>query len=216
MVIQELLRRRAILLESRCAEPDPYSNEMQPTNWFGLLNLGFESRDVKEALRDPEWQFEGKPWRMLHKGSLAIPVFRTRSPQEAPREPQLAKIMAYCRLSSVVFDTECPFGIILTGADYSGFVVPNCERFRTDFHNSLVALRQLAQAAEQRSEATIPVETRKCSRCPLGQPRLISLGLRVKRFGAPIPPHKLSGESHCDCGDRFEWEPPYVRSSGEG
>ncbi len=215
MVLQELLRRRKTLLEGRCEEPDPYSEIMQPTNWFGLLNRGFESRDVKEALRDHDWNLEGKPWRILHKGSLSIPVFRTRSPQEAPRESQIVKIMAYCRLSSVVFGSECPYGIILTSEDYSGFVVPNCERFRTDFHNSLVALRHLAEAAEQRSESNVAYDSRKCSRCPLGKPRSVSLGQRVVRFGAPIPPFPSSHDMHSDCGDRFQWDPPYLRTFGE-
>ena len=63
-------------------------------NWFGLLNLGFESIRLDDSLRDPDWRFDGRPWRILRKGSLSIPVFRTRSPQEAPREPQIAKIMS--------------------------------------------------------------------------------------------------------------------------
>ncbi|MBI1310097.1 hypothetical protein GC176_02230 [bacterium] len=208
-VLQELHRRRRVLLESRSAEPDPFHEQMQPVNWFGLLNLGFQSQVVNEPLRDGVWNFEGKPWRLLIRGDLVIPVFRTRSAQESPREPQVAKCMAYCRLVSVVYERECPYGIILTGEDYSGFAIPYCEMFRRDFHNSLVALRHLVQATGYGRDTEVDYEPRKCSGCHLGRPRSPSSGERVVRFGAPVPVKTNRDGMHSDCGDRFEWEPPY-------
>lgn len=211
--IVELLKQRHIALTSRCHEPDPYCEVLQPVNWFGLLNLGFESIRLQDALRDLDWRFDGKPWRILRKGSLSIPVFRTRSPQVTPGEQQIAKIMAYCRLASVCFKSECPYGIILTGEDCSGVAVPNHARFRKRFHDSLVAVRQLALAANHQSEGNVPYDARACRACPLGAPRRVSRGLRVRRFGIPIPVNpvgSLFGQaSHCDCGDRFQWRPPY-------
>ncbi len=220
-----LLTRRHTALTSRCREPDPHCDEMQPVNWFGMLNLGFESIRLRDALRDPEWQLEGKPWRVLRKGSLSIPVFRTRSPQSKPQHQQIVKIMAYCRLASVCFQARCPYGIILTGEDYSGFAVPNQEQFWTRIHNSLIALRKLALASDHQSEGDVPVDERGCSACPLGAPRLISLGQRVQRFGASIPVRSLRNSDgnlfHSDCGDRFQWKPPHdksrhLRSDGGG
>lgn len=211
-----LLNLRHQALTGRCREPDPYSEDMQAVNWFGLLNLGFESIRLQEALRDPDWRFDGKPWRILRKGSLSIPVFRTRSPQEAPHDQQIVKVMAYCRLSQINFPAECPYGIILTGEDYSGFAVPNHPRFRKRFHNSLVALRQLALASDHQSEGDVAYDERGCVACPLGAPRLVALGLRVQRFGAPVmvrPVGSSEGKDyHCDCGDRFRWKPPHERS----
>lgn len=214
--IVELLKRRHLALTGQCREPDPYCEDMQSVNWFGLLNLGFESIRLDDSLRDPDWRFDGRPWRILRKGSLSIPVFRTRSPQEAPHDPQIAKIMAYCRLAAVCFQAECPYGIILTGDDYSGFAVPNHARYRKRFHDSLVALRQLALAASYQSEGDVPRNERGCSACPLGEPRLVSRGLRVQRFGAPVPVRVLGSadgkDLHCDCGDRFQWKPPHERN----
>ena len=69
-VLLELYDRRRILRESKCNEPDPYHEEMQPVNWFGLLNLGYQSEEVHEPLRDGDWNFEGKPWRLLRPGQL--------------------------------------------------------------------------------------------------------------------------------------------------
>ncbi len=208
-VLQELYHRRRVLLESKSAEPDPYLEQMQPVNWFGLLNLGFQSQLVHDPLRDSDWNFEGKPWRLLIQGDLIIPVFRTRSSHESPREPQVAKCMAYCRLVSIVYERDCPYGIILIGEDYSGFAIPNVEMFRREFHNSLVGLRQLAQATGYGRDTEVDYSPHKCSGCHLGRPRPASLGERIVRFGAPVSAKADLDGMHSDCGDRFEWEPPY-------
>ena len=210
-VIQELQRRRRILLESKSAEPDPYLEEMQPVNWFGLLNLGFQSQKPQDSMRDNNWHFEGKPWRLLVRGDQVIPVFKTRSKQESPKEPQVTKCMAYCRLVAITFERDCPFGIILVDDEYSGFAIPNCGIFRRDFHNSLVDLRHLVQATGYGSDTEVDYKEYKCSGCHLGRPRLVSLGERVVRFGAPVPANEYYDGKHSDCGDRFEWQPPYGR-----
>ncbi len=215
----ELFRRRSVAQSSRCAEPDPTCEHLQPVNWFGMFHVGFESQILKESLRDIDWQFDGRPWRVLRKGSLAIPVFRTRSPQDEPQEQQIVKIMAYCRLSTVCFGNECPYGIVLTGEDYSGFAVPNHPSFRKKFHDSLVEIRHLSQAADHRNEGFVPNDERKCSNCPLGRPRLVSLGQRIHRFGAPVQVNRIKGRKgddvHSDCGDRFSWTPPFIGDSGD-
>lgn len=211
--IFELYRRLNAAMQSRCAEPDPTSARMQPVNWFGMLHLGFESQIMKEPLDDNEWRFDGRPWRVLRKGSLSIPVFRTRSPQDKPQEQHITKIMAYCHLSTVRFGHECPYGIVLTGEDYSGFAIPNQRSNQTKFHDSLVELRQLAHAADAHSDGFIPIDEHKCSNCPLGKPRLVAFGQRIHRFGAPVPVNRSTGwkgnDVHSDCGDRFEWKPPF-------
>lgn len=211
-----LLKHRRLALTSRCREPDPNYNEMQPVNWFGMLNLGFESIRLRDSLRDTEWQLYGRPWRILRKGSLSIPVFQTRSPQSKPHHPQIVKIMAYCRLASFCFQTKCPYGIVLTGNDYSGFTIPNQEQFWTRFHKSLFALRQLALASDSQSERDAPFDERGCSACPLGAPRPVSLGKRVQRCGVPLSVQPLRDSDgnlfHSDCGDRFQWKPPHETS----
>lgn len=212
----ELLKRRHQARSSRCIEPDPYCKVMQPVNWFGLLNLGYESIRPQDSLRDSDWRFDGRPWRILRRGALSIPVFRTRSPQENPKEQQIVKIMAYCRLVEECFQNKCPFGIVLTGEDYSGFTVPNLDPFQESFCTSLMALRQLALAADNRSEGLVAPNERACVGCPLGEPRPVSLGKRVHRFGAPVTVRRLGTSDgkdyHCDCGDRFEWVPPHERN----
>ncbi len=213
----ELLKRRNLALRGRCEEPDPDSDILQSINWFGLLNLGFESIRLHEPLRDPAWQLEGKPWRVLKKGSLVIPVFHTKSNLDRPRDQHTAKIMAYCRLVEVSFNVECPYGIILTREDCSGFSIPNMAKFRRGFHNEFIEFRNLARESDSiGSERPIAYNPDACEYCPLGEPHAVRSGKRVRRHGAPLPIVVLRDsrgkELRCDCGDRFEWKPPHVRN----
>ena len=212
--ILELVRRRRNALKARCAEPNPSSDQLQSVNWFGLLHLGFESVRLKEPLRDTDWKFDGRPWRVLRKGSLTIPVFCTRSAVDQPHDSHRVKIAAYCRLCALAFgDASCPYGIVITGDDHSGFAVPNHPRFRARFHDCLNELRRLAAMADQRQEGAVAFDSRKCSHCPLARPRLMSRGQRIQRLGRSVEAHPVAvthyGPQHCDCGDRFRWRPPY-------
>ncbi len=209
LILLELQKRLDAIKRAKCVEPDPYLNEYQPVNWFGLLNLDFQSQKLKEPLRDDEWNFEGAPWRILIKGDLQIPVFRTRSRQVAPRESQVTKCMAYCRLVSVSLEKECPYGIILTGDDLSGFAIPNTQTFRQGFHDCIVKLRQLIQSTRYGIETKVDFDSSKCSGCPLGEPHSVELGRHIVQFGAPVEPHTDRDGKHSDCGDRFKWHPPY-------
>lgn len=208
-VVHELQHRKKILLESKCIEPNPYSKDMQPINWFGLLNLGFQSQTLQDSLEDAIWNFRGKPWRLLIRGDLIVPVFKTRSKTESPSHPQITKIMAYCRLVSVHFKCDCSYGVIITNEDYSGFAVPNDGYYRKRFHDGLVDLRNLAQATHYGKDTEVDYQSHKCHGCHLGRPRLVTLGQRVVRNGAPVTPNQDFEGMHSDCGDRFEWCPPY-------
>lgn len=143
------------------------------------------------------------------RGDLVIPVFKTRGKQESPKDTQITKCMAYCRLVSKAFKNDCPYGIVLVDNEYSGFAIPNNGRYRKAFHDSLVNLRHLVQSAGYGSNVEVGYSEHKCSKCPIGRPRLVSLNQRVVRFGAPVEPNKDSDGMHSDCGDRFEWRPPY-------
>lgn len=213
LTLLDLLNRLGLAQSGYCAEPQPNVAMNQPVNWFGMLRLGFESQRLQEPLPDADWQFDGKPWRVLRRGSLTIPVFRTRSVQVKLHDQHIAKIMAYCHLCSVCFGTECPYGIVLTGDDYSGFAVSTHSSNLEKFHKSLVELRQFAQSAKQRNEDSVRIDKHKCNKCPFGQPHPVALGRRVYREGVPIP-IKVTGSwnqraTHSDCGDRFDWVPPY-------
>ena len=210
-----LYRRLDLAEQSRCAEPNPASDQIQPVNWFGMLRFGFDSIRLQEPLSDSTWYFTGRPWRILRRGSLYIPVYQTHSAVEKLSDSHRSKIAAYCRLCEVNFgENSSPYGIVLTGDDHSGFAVPNHPSFRTRFHDSLVELRHLAILSDQHLESDVPFDSRKCAHCPLAKPRLVSWGRQIQRFGAPVAVNPVGenhrGLLHCDCGDRFRWRPTYT------
>jgi hypothetical protein len=210
-----LYRRLDLAEQSRCAEPIPASDQIQPVNWFGMLHLGFDSIRLQEPLPDSTWYFTGRPWRILRRGSLYIPVYQTHSAVEKLSDSQKTKIVAYCRLCELTYgENSSPYGIVLTGEDHSGFAVPNHPSFRKRFHDSLVELRHLAILSNQHLESDVPFDSRKCAHCPLAKPRKVSWGRQIQRLGAPVAVNPLGenhrGLLHCDCGDRFRWRPAYT------
>lgn len=91
-----LLAKKHTADKAYCVEPDVNSLELQNVTWWGLLNLGFESVVSNQAMQDSDWMVSGKPWRVLRRGSLRIPAFRTKSAASLPSQQSIAKIMAYC------------------------------------------------------------------------------------------------------------------------
>ena len=200
--------------KAHCIEPNPSSLEMQNVTWWGLLNLGFESVASNQAMQDSDWKVSGKPWRVLRRGSLRIPAFRTKSNLEMPSQQNIAKIMAYCHLLETQEGFDSPYGIVLMGDSYRGFAVPNRGTFQRIFHDALRELRNVvARVNAQGSDPAPPSEKRKCSDCPFGKPRLVTLRRPTTQDGHELKPHVLKKwreQYHCDCGDRFRWKPPHA------
>jgi hypothetical protein len=209
-----LLAKKNVANKAHCAEPDVNSLEMQNVTWWGLLNLGFESVASNQAMQDSEWKLSGKPWRVLRRGSLRIPAFRTKSNSAMPSQQSIAKIMAYCHLLESQEGFDSPYGIVLMGDSYRGFAVPNRGTFPRIFHNALLELRKVvAGVKDQGSDPSSPTEKRKCSDCPFGKPRLVTLRRPTTQDGHELKPHILQRwreRFHCDCGDRFRWKPPHA------
>ncbi len=209
-----LLAKKNLANKAHCVEPDVNSLEMQNVTWWGLLNLGFESVASNQAMQDSDWMVSGKPWRVLRRGSLRIPAFRTKSNSAMPSQQSIAKIMAYCHLLEVSEGFDSPYGIVLMGDSYRGFAVPNRGTFPRIFHNALSELRKVvARVKGQGSDPSPPSEKRKCGDCPFGKPRLVTLRRPTTRDGHELKPHVLQKwreRCHCDCGDRFCWKPPHA------
>ena len=209
----QLLDKRQSAQKAHCNKPDPHSLELQKVTWWGLLNLGFESVQYPKALVDPELDVAGRPWRVLRHGSLRIPAFRTRSTADLPSQQSIAKIIAYCHLLEACEGFDSPYGIVLMGDTYRGFAVPNRGTFQAIFVDAAKNFRRIATASKhQHSDPPPPAQQQKCSDCPWGKPRLVSLGKPTTQHERPIKPHvlrKWTKRYHCDCGDRFQWKPPH-------
>ena len=68
--------RRRAALSATSTEPPADLTDDTPVRWWELLKAGFESVPYLEPLFDGESALAGKPWRVLKKGSLRIPVIR--------------------------------------------------------------------------------------------------------------------------------------------
>ncbi len=93
-----LNQRLLAALNAEECEPDPNSMRYQDVDWWGLLRAGFEVHRPIAALEDKSWRVSGKPRRILHKGSLTVPVHRIRNTEGPIRPQHIVRVMAHCHL----------------------------------------------------------------------------------------------------------------------
>jgi hypothetical protein len=191
-----VLYLRAVLAIARI--PDPENCDSKPVSWWALLQAGFENRELSESLRDTDWRLVGRPWRILAKGDLRIPVFRRRGGGlDSGRDPNLypqhiARIAAYCHLVEKCMLGKSPYGIILYGHSWKGTTVPYHPGTRSTFYDALIRARKLLRISLAGDDPPPPGNRHKCLRCPYGDPNK-----------GPSPGASL-------CGIRFQWQPPHA------
>lgn len=220
--VAELSDRLRKAKEALPREPDPASDEMQPVNWWELLKAGFSPQQYEDAHEIPEWHFAGRPWRVLVKGSLRIPVFRKRRGEARIRPQHRARMAAYCHLVENAEGGESPYGVVLFGNGHDGITVPNTRESRELFENALRSVRQLIE--DVKDSGTIPdapSSASLCRACPLGRPRSHQRGkTETELDGRVYEPYRAQGEDdvwyHSTCGDRFGWLPPHDRAEEKG
>ncbi|PSN15941.1 hypothetical protein C7293_04840 [filamentous cyanobacterium CCT1] len=202
-------------------EPDPQSVDNTAINWWSLLAAGFDSVPYRDTLKDHSWRVAGKPWRVLRKGSLRIPVWRRRGEAENQakiRGQHYARMAAYCRLIEKAEGGSSPYGIILFGNSYDGIAIANNQGSRSAFHKGLREARQVIKGKQRWERDPSPPSTGTiCSSCPLGKPFTYRPGESDNRPGRlNTSPHLAFGDDgrayHSECGDRFQWIPPHQKA----
>lgn len=216
VLLQRKLRAAATAVPD---EPDSGLSEIQEVNWWSLLKAGFAPLEYEDPHEDREWKLVGKPWRVLQKGPLRIPVFRKRYGEPELFPQHYARMAAYCHLLEVCEGAESPYGVILFGDGYEGVTIPNSSVNRDTFEEGLRKARRIVESLEK--DNLIPGKPDRpviCHDCPVGRPHSHRKGrsetvLRGKR----IPPFLTLGEDkriyHSRCGDRFGWVPPHDRAT---
>ena len=181
------------------------------------MKAGFRSIKYQDALTDKDWMLSGRPWRVLRRGSLRIPVFRMLRGEPKLYRQHYARMAAYCHLIEVCEGAESPYGIILFGHTYEGVAVPNSPTTRAAFHDELVKARAVVR--KSREDVSFPLAPRgsQCEHCPLGGPVFIGLERRsTRRDEEMLPVFPARGRDgrayHSFCGDRFHWIPPHERA----
>jgi hypothetical protein len=198
------------------AEPNPKVPRDEPVNWWSLHAAGFTPLPVKLRLVDDDLGCQGRPWRILRRGDLAIPVFVRRNHGEL-RPQQRARIAAYCHLIRRNEQADSPYGIILDQGTFAGTAVKPTD---ADFRLILKAIDQVPrifEAAERDGlEPAAPTDNR-CKTCHHAHPRRYRPQVsETKRYGTPVPTFQLRAPRggpiyHCSCGDRYGWLPEHER-----
>ena len=160
--VAELSRRLRAAQDAVPSEPSAESTELQPVNWWSLLKAGFSSVEYEDAHEDPALRFSGKPWRVLHKGSLRIPVFRKRAGKPELHQQQLARMAAYCHLIVQAEGSHSPYGIVLFDDGYDGVTVPFTRENRELFQRTLRRARELFAAIAANGSALWVISPGDC------------------------------------------------------
>jgi CRISPR/Cas system-associated exonuclease Cas4 (RecB family) len=186
----------ALLAEARAAhkgEPDPSRHEPQEVSWWSLLANGFEVQRYEDKLSEPHWRVTGKPWRVLHRGSVRVPVFRKRNEEKKVFRQHFARVAAYAYLIEMTTGAEVPYGIVLLGSSYRGLAIMIDNGSKKPFFDGLGRAREIIRSGQWQSE---PESGTKCRACPWGKPMTTNRGITY----------------HSTCGDRYGWVPPHQKA----
>ena len=206
-------RRQA--LQAQPKEPPPDLSASVAVNWWELLKCGFDSIRLQESLRDESLKLVGKPWRVLRKGSLRIPVIKLESNKfEAGRfwiYPQHEiRLAAYAHLLATCERGEVPYAIALFGDSFDGIAIPMTAELKDQVQRQLDAAREVIRRHLAGKSTDAPANTKICSGCPFGYPRKLT-GAELK--SPPVTIHGVPGRDgrhyHSECGDLFSWTPAH-------
>ena len=224
-----LFLKRRLLVAERAAikEPDWNLHQPQPVNWWSLIRAGFASVEKQEPLFDPHLRLAGKPWRVLHRGSIEYPVLRIEVDHEQHdrrrdgrlRRQQFARIAAYAYLLNRCERAESSWAIVLFGKSDEGIAVPISDQAWMSFQNGLLLAREelVNHLANPHSRAEPNLAA--CKNCPLGKPKklgedpILKNGVEITPFGTETTKGEVY---HSTCGDHFRWIPPHEKAGKLG
>lgn len=197
-------------------EPSSPLTEVEPIDWWELLAAGFVSKryDEDEVLNDPELRLAGRPWRILARGDLRIPVFLQRRPTDRLYPQHFARISAYCHLVELATGFDAPYGIVLHAGRYSGWAVPNSLHAMSELQRGLELARTTISALRRQHRIPPNPSTTLCWNCPFARPRRFRQSFMERIFGkrpamVPYVFQLRERNYHSVCGDRFRWVPPH-------
>ena len=188
--------------------PLPLTQQVR-VNWWSLLKAGMTPVEYEEGHRDPTLCLSGRPWRVLQRGSLRIPVFRKRSGPPELHPQHFIRMTAYCHLVAECELAEVPYAIVLFGDDFDGIAIPNRPQDGQPFRDALQSARDvLLEFETQCKPPPLPEPTSACRNCHWGLPRRCD-GEQNSTFQTKGRDEVLY---HSPCGDLFGWVPPTERA----
>jgi hypothetical protein len=214
--IVALQHRRRQARAATPVEPEPRATVPQVVRWWELLRAGFEPLALQDYLDDPVWNIAGRPWRVLRKGSLVIPVWRWRRPKPDLFPQHRVRMAAYGRLVELSMAARgcAPYGVILYGATDEGTTVPFRGADEEAVFQALRRAREVLAASERGGAPPEPGAPELCRGCHHGRPRPYRPGRSnhvSQGRSLPVVPAVDERERvyHSHCGDKFRWLPPH-------
>jgi len=198
---------------------DPEPTEIKRLSWWSLRKAGFDCNKPPDPLEDPAGRLVGKPWRLLKKGSLVIPVIRRHRGNSDWGPQHEVRISAYCDLIEKSTGGHAPFGVILFAGTSDCVIIPNTNSRQSGYERALADIVKFLEIQSAGTYIPSAPTDRRCVGCPHGKPRQFERGkTETVSNGKPLPAYttnsyrtdgQLRGEFHCPCGDRFRWVPPH-------
>ncbi|MCC6127457.1 MAG: hypothetical protein IT426_21065 [Pirellulales bacterium] len=193
---------------------DIHSPKIQYVHWCELIRSEFELTEPQGAFHHIPWRLGGKPYRLLEKGALRIPVFRPTQPWKDLYPQHFVRIAAYCRLIEAKEGFQSPCGVIVMPDSFQAIIVPCSAKSREDFKQAVLRSRMAIRDSEERNVFPPEPENKSlCRDCPHGRPQVFRNGKPFIRGDITLAPRVFAGRDgkryHCLCGDRFHWDPPH-------
>jgi hypothetical protein len=217
----QLAARRRAALRAEVQEPEPWIEGITEVNWWSMLKAGFEAVYYQQPFRHPELPLEGRPWRVLERGSLRIPVVRSGSTRLGDRKHHVfpkhqVRLAAYALLVETGH-VEVPYGLIFPADSVDGLAVPITRSLKENVSRRLDEFLQvLRQSQNGKCEPSPPRDRRRCEKCRHGEPQPVREGEvdRARKAGTTLLVLRQANgrRHHCLCGDRFGSAPPHGKS----
>ena len=214
-----LVREQALYRAAPDVVIDLEPTEVKRLSWWSLRKAGFDCNKPPERFDNPAGNFAGKPWRVLKKGGLVIPVIRRRHGNTEWGNQHEVRLSAYCDLIEKCTGGEAPFGVILFAGSSNCVIIPNTDTRQTIYERALKGALKFMEPHREGSPPTNPPTDNRCTGCHHGKPRILEPGksdtvLNGKPLSACTansvrPDGQFRGEYHSTCGDRFRWTPPH-------
>jgi len=229
---------RALLKEWKKANSElPGAEITEPTAvyWPNFFVVGYDRDPPTDVMENEDWRLRGKPWRVLRRGKLVIPVFlrnvvpenESRSTDTPPLYNQhFVRIAAYCHLLELSTGLNVPYGVILTRGELTGVAIPNTEETRERLDFMLGEARRTMRDLADQSHIYPLKDEGKCVGCPHGRPVPPHVKFLGRKTGENAKPGEIGIHTastrpkdrkqqhsprrfHSHCGDRFVWLPPH-------
>ncbi|MBL8826768.1 MAG: hypothetical protein JNM18_07255 [Planctomycetaceae bacterium] len=206
----EIIRQRAVRQAALPESIDLDAIDARAVNWWTLRKAGFDCIKPQDKNYDPGERLVGKPWRVLVRGAVRIPVILKRGGHDYGRQ-HVVRSAAYCRLLEECEGARSPLGVVIFAGSYDCVLLPYSPEAQSQLNRALTDFREFLDFIRGGGRLSEPTD-RRCRGCHRGKPRRYVRGRSETILqGEVLNPFRTKNRTgvsfHCDCGDRFGWVP---------